>query len=97
MSGDEAKSVEEINDYIGRGRVHGNLNQDELQNLFAQIFHELAWSSSFDSILTLLHDVEAEYHLRELDPPYTLVRDDAEEFIRRVSDTLKNLDAGDDR
>ncbi len=97
MSGDGAKSIEKIDDYVGRGRTYGNLNQDDLKNLFVEIFRELARSSSFDSIITQLHDVEAEYHLRELDPPYALVRDDAEEFISRVSNTANKIDAGDDK
>lgn len=97
MSGDSAKSIKEIDDYLGRGRTYGNLNQDDLQNLFVEIFHELARSSSFDLIIPQLHDVEAEYHLRELDPPYTLVRDDAEGFISRVSNTVNKIDAEDDK
>jgi hypothetical protein len=68
MSGDGAKSIKKIDDYVGRGRTYGNLSQDDLQSLFVEIFHELARSSSFDSIIGQLHDVEAEYHLRELIP-----------------------------
>jgi hypothetical protein len=32
-----------------------------------------------------MHDVQAEYALRRLDPPYELVKDDAEQFIEKVS------------
>ncbi len=95
MSGDGAKSIKKIDVYVGRGRAYANLSHDDLQSLFDEIFHELARSASFDSIITQLHDVEAEYHLRELDPPYELVRDDAEEFISRVSNTVNKIDIGD--
>ncbi len=94
MRDEAAKSVEDTNDYLGRGRLHEGLSEDQLQELFAGIFHELARSSSFESILTALHDVEAEYRLRELDPPYALVKDDAETFIKKVSDAVSSVDCG---
>ncbi len=91
MSDEAAKLLEEMNDYLGRGRMHGKLSADQLQHLFVGVFHELARASSFEAILPRLHDVEAEYRLRQLDPPYALVRDDAEDFIERVSDAVSSV------
>jgi len=85
---------EDKNDYAGRGRAYNDLSDDQLQHVFIHIFHELARSSSFETILTGLHDVEAEYRLRQLDPPYALVKSDAEDFIQRVSDAVNSFDCG---
>ncbi len=96
MNDEAAKSVKDLDDYLGRGRLHEGLSDDQLRERFIGIFQELARSSSFESILPALHDVEAEYHLRQLDPPYDLVRDDAETFIQKVSAAVSRLDCGHD-
>jgi hypothetical protein len=94
MSDKAARPLEDKQDYAGRGRAYNNLSDDQLQYVFIHIFHELAHSSSFETILTGLHDVEAEYRLRQLDPPYALVKNDAEDFIKRVSDAVNSFDCG---
>ncbi len=90
----DAAAAKDMKDYLGRGRAHAGLSRAELQNLFVSIFRALARSSSYDSILTWMHDVEAEYRLRDIDPPFGLVRDEAEQFIKKVSDAVNQSDAG---
>jgi hypothetical protein len=85
-SGNWNSQVEsEIRDYIERGRPHKNLNLEQLQGLFKRIFHNLAHLTSLKTMFIKMHDVQAEYALRRLDPPYELVKDDAEQFIEKVS------------
>jgi hypothetical protein len=40
-----------------------------------------------------LHDLQAEYTLRRVKPPYDLVRDEAEQFISAVQQGQAMLDA----
>ncbi len=80
-----SKADAEIHDYIERGRPHKNLNQEQLQGLFIRIFQQLAHLSSLKTMFIKMHDVQAEYALRQLDPPYYLVRDEAESFIHQIS------------
>ncbi len=86
MHGNWASKAEaETRDYIDRGRPHKNSSSEQLQGLFVNIFHQLARLSSLKTVFIKLHDVQAEYALRRLDPPYELVRDDAEQFIHNIS------------
>ncbi len=75
----------ETRDYIERGRPHKNLNLEQLQGLFIKIFRQLGRLVSLKTMFIKMHDVQAEYRLRRLNPPYDLVRDDAELFISQVS------------
>lgn len=79
------KADAETRDYIERGRPHKNLNLEQLQALFIRIFQQLAHLTSLKTMFIKMHDVQAEYSLRRLDPPYELVRDDAERFIDQIS------------
>jgi len=92
IADEDTKGMKDLDAYMARGRVHGDLSNDQLQILFVRIFHELARASSFESLLTELHDAEGEYRLRHLDPPYALVKDEAENFIKRVSNVVKSID-----
>lgn len=66
-----SNSSEDIQDYVGRGREHADLNSAQLQAVFVSIFQELTRCGSFDLVLTKLHDIEAEYRLRNCDIPYS--------------------------
>ncbi len=80
-----SSTVRDIHDYIERGRPHKNLNQEQMQGLFKKIFKGLAQFTSLKTSFIKLHDIQAEYMLRRVTPPYDLVREEAEQFIQQVS------------
>ncbi len=83
----------ELRDYLERGRPHKNLNLEQMQGLFKRIFENLARLTSLKTMFIKMHDVQAEYTLRRIKPPYDLVREDAERFISAVQQGDAMLDA----
>ncbi len=88
-----SSTVGEIHAYIERGRPHKNLNLEQMQGLFKRIFQSLAQLTSLKTMFIKLHDLQAEYTLRRVKPPYDLVRDEAEQFISAVEQGKGMLDA----
>jgi len=89
-----SSTAKELYDYIvERERPHKNLNAEQLQGLFRRIFENLGRLASLKTMFIKLHDVQAEYTLRRVKPPYDLVRDDAERFISAVEQGKALLEA----
>jgi hypothetical protein len=88
-----SSTAAELRDYLERGRPHKNLNLEQMQGLFKRIFISLAQLTSLRTMFIKLHDLQAEYTLRRVKPPYDLVRDEAEQFISAVQQGQAMLDA----
>ncbi|GAB5426967.1 MAG: hypothetical protein Devi2KO_04260 [Devosia indica] len=80
-------------DYVKRGRQHGSLSIADLQELFVVTFRD--WSSDFkDQVRRRANDdVEAEFTLRGVQPPFDRVGPEMEKLQEAIKEVTQDPDA----
>ena len=87
-----SRCMERTQSYILRGRQLKNATVDELRTRFVEMFRiwraDLWWEG-----LSQLHDVEAEFKLRGVSPPFALVIGDVGQIMKAFAGALSRVDA----
>ncbi len=84
--------MEHLQSYTDRGRQFQFIEADQLQKLFLERFH--AWAVAVATAgRQQLDDVEAEYKLRGIRAPFSLVKDDIKRVVTEIDDRAKQMDA----
>jgi hypothetical protein len=78
--------------YIDRGRQFKDATAEDLQTLFVQMFRIWGADPWWEG-RSRLGDVEAEYKLRGVEPPFALVKDDLEKAISAIADGIEQMNA----
>jgi hypothetical protein len=83
------KVAERVQSYVYRGRKFGSLSADELMRLFVVAYRKWARDIADRDATLLTSDLHAEYHLRKLDIPFDLVKDQID-IIREGASRLRS-------
>ena len=83
------KVAERLQSYVHRGRKLGPLSADELTRLFVVAYRKWAKDVADPDSMRLTSDLHAEYHLRKLDIPFDLVKDQID-LIKEGASKLRN-------
>jgi len=78
--------------YVDRGRQFKDATAEDLQTLFVQMFRIWGADPWWEG-RSRLQDVEAEYKLRGVEPPFALVKDDLEKAISAIADGIEQMNA----
>jgi hypothetical protein len=78
--------------YVDRGRQFKDATTEDLQTLFVQMFRIWGADPWWEG-RSRLEDVEAEYKLRGVEPPFALVKDDLEKAISAIADGIEQMNA----
>jgi hypothetical protein len=79
--------------YAERGRQFENATAEDLQALFVQAFRDWRADLWGEGRRSQVADATAEYTLRGVDPPHSLVEDDLLEIGSKVAADVALLDA----
>lgn len=82
-------------DYAARGRKHQQLTMDELVGAWVQAFRSSAAEFGDGDRRSTEDDLRSEFSLRNIEPPYDLVKDDFERLVSSAADTIERLQAED--
>jgi hypothetical protein len=77
-----SKTVDHISDYSQRGRIYGELSDEELLESWQSIWNELATDAFDDKKRGIEADLVAEFSLRRREPPWEIVRTQIDIFLK---------------
>jgi hypothetical protein len=83
--------LENVADYVARGRQLKALSQEELDARFVMTMEAQSRAPTIGALRGAYQDVAAEYSLRSIEPPFHLVPDALERFVERTSAALLDL------
>ena len=81
--------IDHIADYASRGRSHKRLTDDQLSAKWIAAFRNFADDRNDRGRRAIEMDLKAEFHLRNIEPPYDLVKP---EIVRVVEDMSSNFE-----
>jgi hypothetical protein len=79
----QSAEMDESNDYVARGRSHRSLELDQLRANWVSAFKKWAHSLGVADSLEL-GELWAEFRLRNVEPPFDLVRDEQRMLVEEV-------------
>lgn len=77
-------------DYLTRGRKYRTLSDAELSAKWVEAYRAWAYDTSNPDALTAENDLQAEFNLRSIDPPFDLVRDEQKKVAAEVAEALSD-------
>jgi hypothetical protein len=80
----QSQSADRAATYAAGGREHARLSVEELQGQWVAAFRAMAADATDADLWSIHSDLDSEFILRGIEPPYSLVKDDLERFITSV-------------
>jgi hypothetical protein len=90
-----SSEADETADYARRGRLHSALTNEELLGEWAASFRRMAADIRNLQARAVTSDLQHEFALRSIKPPYDLVRDEIEAFTAQSAAMLEEIKAED--
>ena len=86
-----SEQANEAAEYAARGRKHQSLSTNDLTGAWVQAFRRLAAKFQDGDLRIDEVDLRSELLLRNIDPPYDLVKDDLGRLTNAAADAIEEL------
>ncbi len=88
--------MERVKAYAAEGRRYQSVGADTLSELFVEAYKNLAMEPTSGARVKITSDLESEYLIRQVQPPWTMVSSEIEIFSKAVSKVFDSM-SDDDR